>query len=394
MTMTRRQFLFTTSAVSASAFGFYYLALMPSSGKFDSGLRLSEVILGGGQGIHQGKQIYFLAALNLDYNTDHSLNPKAFLENNGTLQNLSHYPLPFLAHGLSFNPLKPTVVAVFEKKGPGACELDLKTGTLRTIATDPKRHFYGHGVYIFDQGLKLLSTETVLSTGEGLIVLRDAKTLKVEGQFPSFGSNPHDCTLIENGSLIAVTNGGAPIGQNPKPSVVYIDVKSKKLVEKFEVNDPKINAGHLAISLDKDLAVISAPRLGLPENEHGSISILPQSLNKKAKDLITLSEPKEIIDQLKAETLSLCIDDSRGILATTSPAGNLVTFWKLKTGEFISSLQVTKPRGILLSKNKKYFLISYDNDASLTVVDADTLKLNSEYVALKAGFSGSHLYSI
>lgn len=394
MAITRRQFIFTTGAVSASALGLYYLGCNTNLTESNLVPTPSEVILGGGQGMANGQQIYFLAALNLGYNPDQSFNSNSFLEDNGRLSNLSHYPLSFLAHGISFHPLKPSVVSIFEKKGPGACELDLKTGLVRSIATDPKRYFYGHGAYIFNQGLKLLSTETVLSTGQGLIVVRDAETLKIEGHFPSYGCNPHDCTLIENGSVLAVTNGGAPIGQNPKPSVVYIDVKSQKLLEKFEIEDPKINAGHLAISENKDLAVVSAPRLGLPETDNGSISILSQNNKDKIKKLITLKEPKEIIDQLKSETLSVCIDDERGILAATSPAGNLVTFWNIKLGSYISSISITKPRGIIQSKNKKYFLISFDTDASLAVIDANTLKLNSEYVALRAGFSGSHLYSI
>ncbi len=408
MKLTRRQIITTSLSLGVSALAWkYFNGSIETTGFAPKGL-----ILGGGQGLHQGQQIYFLSAVNL----------------NSAKPDISHIPLDFLGHGLSFNPLNSNLVSIFEKKGPGACELNLMTGETRKIETDKSRFFYGHGVYVLDQksnlgfqnkiepkstaptksfsNLKLLSTETVLSTGEGLIVIRDAMTLKIEGQFPSYGANPHDCKLIENGSVLAITNGGAPIGQNPKPSVTYVDVYTQKLLEKFEIEDQRLNAGHLAISNNMDLVVVSAPRLGLPETDNGSISLMLNNnvkglSNTKSniqlsaqKKLITLTEPKAIIDRLKSETLSLCIDERRGIIVATSPTGNLVTFWNLKTGQFISSLEMPKPRGIIQSKDKAYFLISYDLDASLVFVDADTLKLDESLKVSRAGFSGSHLYSI
>jgi uncharacterized protein len=382
----RREFLISAAALGSGALIWnQWGAILPSNITSRMGL-----ILGGGQGLHQGKKIYFLSAVNL----------------NLSKPTISHMPMSFLPHGIVFNPQSHGVISVFEKKGPGACQVNLKTGEIKKIVTDKSRFFYGHGVYVSDSNstapsLKLLSTETILSTGEGLIVIRDANTLKVEGQFPSYGSNPHDCQLIENGRVLAITNGGAPIGQTPLPSVTYVDVFSQKLLEKFEIENPKYNAGHLAISKNMDLAVVSAPRLGLPEDDLGSISILSKSnvMSDKGqepstfdKKLILLKEPKEIVDRLKSETLSLFIDDQRGILAATSPAGNLVTFWKIQTGEFLSSLEMSSPRGIIESKDQKHYLISYDQSANLAFVNADTLKIESNLEIPRAGFSGSHLY--
>lgn len=391
MAINRRQFLLTSGALGATALGLYNFGPQLNPESLNP---FSEKVMGAGQGLHQGKKIYFLAALNLKYNQERDLKIDELRKSNGALAGLSHYPLSFLAHGLSFHPTRTNIVSIFEKKGPNACELDFRTGITRTITTDAKRFFYGHGAYIYDQGLKLLATETVLASGQGVIVVRDAQTLKIEGQFPSYGANPHDCTLIDGGAVLAVTNGGAPLGQNPKPSVTYIDIKSEKLLDKFEIDDPKFNAGHLAISNQMDLAVVSAPRLGMSDMENGSISLLAKDSSSKSKKLITLKEPKAIIDQLKSETLSLCIDDERGVLAATSPVGNIVTFWNIKTGDFISALNMDRPRGIILSKNKKYFLISYADNASLALVDTQTLKFNPALVAAGAGFSGSHLYSI
>lgn len=381
---TNRRTLLLSSA-AAGATGLFSLGLYKGyfSNEKENTLP-TGMIFGGGQGLHKGQKFHFLAAINLNL-----ANPA-----------VGHIPVSFLPHGLAFNPIDSKKVCLFEKKGPGACELDLATGKSIKIETDRGRYFYGHGVYVSDstslnQNYKLLSTETNLNSGEGVIVIRDAQTLKVEGQFPSYGSNPHDCLLIDNGSVLAITNGGAPLGQKPLPSVTYVDVKTQKLLKIFELQDPRFNAGHLAISNEKDLAVVSAPRLGLPELGSGAISILSKSSeDPNEKKLVTLTEPKQIIDQLKSETLSLFIDEKRDLLATTSPVGGLVTFWNIKSGRFISSVDLPSPRGLILSKDRKYFLISCDQDARLVFINAETLKVAKDLTIPKAGFSGSHLYTI
>lgn len=378
---SRRQFLLSATALGVAGLGYGYFKTWGD--KAQEVLFLNKgYIFGPGQGISNNQKTFFLAAVDLNYEA-----PK-----------VGHIPMNFMGHGLSFHPTKKNLVTIFEKKGPGGCELNLQTGEMRTISTDPSRYFYGHCVYVSDSktqnnNLKLLATETVLSSGEGVIVVRDAETLKIEGQFPSYGANPHDCLLIENGTVLVITNGGAEFGKSPLPNVAFVDVASQKLIEKFEMENLKFNAGHVAISEDRDLALVSAPRLGLSESDLGAISYLAKSPSGQ-KQLITLSEPQDIISQLKSETLSVCVDDSQGIFAATSPAGNLLSFWKIKTGEYISSMKLHKPRGVVMTRDKNYFLVSYNEDASLAFINAKTLTLESGFEIKGAGFSGSHLYSL
>ena len=328
-------------------------------------------ILGGGKGVMEGKEIQYLSILDLDAPKPAPL----FL------------PMEFLGHGLAFHPQNPHVIAVFEKKGPGACEVDLKQGHVtRAISTPNERHFYGHGAYS-TKGDKLYSTETVLSTGEGQIVIRDSKTMEIEGFFPSYGTNPHDCQLIENNTVIAITNGGGTEGNGPAPSVTYVEIATRKLLKKYEMTDPRFNTGHLAVSKAMDLAVTSAPRLGRPNSDLGAISLL----SNEGK-LTPLQDPSEVVNGLKAETLSLCIDEQRGIVAATSPAGNMVTFWKVSTGKLVSVLEIKNPRGITLTAEGDFYAISNGPDAGLLLVNAKTLLPVENQRVAKAGFSGSHLY--
>lgn len=39
----------------------------------------------------------------------------------------------FLPHAVALKPNQPTTMAVFEKKGPGACEVDLNSMTLTRV---------------------------------------------------------------------------------------------------------------------------------------------------------------------------------------------------------------------------------------------------------------------
>lgn len=366
--LNRRTFITTSAAALGVAAGAYYLR---PARKLKSDFR--GTIIGGGRAQQNGKEFKYLAMMDLDADQ-----PKG-----------RYIQLDFQPHGVAQDPWNLNIISVFEKKGPGACEINLNTGTkTRDISTLEGRHFYGHGVYSVD-GKKLYCTETVLATQEGLIAVRDAKTLKLEGEFPSYGANPHECHLVDDGKIIAITNGGGTKSSGLTPCVSYVDVASQKLIDKYEMQDERFNTGHLQISKNRDLVVISAPRDGLADTELGAISVL----GKNGK-LETFSTPSEIVKQLKGETLSVCIDESRGVFAATSPKGNFVSFWNLKNNKFISQIPLTSPRGIIMSVNNHFFIVSSGADASLMLIDAQTLRPLPESQVAKAGFSGSHLYRV
>jgi uncharacterized protein len=364
MKIKRRDFLITSAVAGIGTAIFSY----PHFIHLKKSAQLGRII-GGGKGVMNNKPIHYLSMVDLDEATPSPL----------------FFPLDFLAHGTSIHPFKPHLLALFEKKGPGACELDFNAGHVtRTIVTDPKRIFYGHGSYSAD-GRHLYSTETILETEDGVIVARDSQTMKIEGFFPTYGSNPHDCQLIENGTVLAITNGGSRVGSKSTPCVTYVEIDSQKLLQKYQMADPRFNTGHLIVSHGKDLAVASAPRLGLPEDGPGALSILG-----KDGQLKNLNTSKYNVN-LKSETLSLCIDEIRGTIAATSPAGNLVTFWNLHSGDLISKLELPNPRGIVMTADHSCYAISSGQDAELVLVSAETRTPVGTHIP-RAGYSGSHLY--
>ncbi|GFR89191.1 twin-arginine translocation pathway signal [Elysia marginata] len=162
--------------------------------------------------------------------------------------------LNFLPHGIHAHPDTPERLAVFEKKGPHACEIDLKNQELiREITTDSSRYFYGHGTYSADGNL-LFCTESNLQSLDGIIAVRDSKSMDYLGEFPSYGKEPHECKLIDNGNILVVTNGGGPVNGSP-PSVTYIDIHSEQLLETVNLTNPRINTGHMALAQDGSLSL-------------------------------------------------------------------------------------------------------------------------------------------
>ena len=336
------------------------------------------LMLGASQHMHvdQDIKLYHLCVLDLD-------------AENIPLTAIS---MPFFGHGIVPNPVNPELVSIFEKRGKGACEIDLKQGSVtRIIETEANREFYGHGAYSPD-GELLYCTETIVEGKyDGVIAVRDARTHRYLGEFPSYGSSPHDCHLIDNGTTMVVANGGGPV-DGSAPNVSYIDVRTQKLIEKLEFDSPHINAGHLDITSTGKLAVVSAQREGLPEKALGGISL---KLGENA-GLHTLRQPAQVIEHLYAESLSVCIDERSGTVGVTTPAGNLVTFWDINTGELLHYYLLPNPRGIELSRNGKCFVISYGQGEpaeAIGFVSTVSLEHVQGYDLIATGITGSHLTS-
>lgn len=304
---------------------------------------------------------------------------------------LTLIPMSFFGHGIAADPLNPHRISVFEKRGRGACEIDLGLGRVsRTLHTADNRQFYGHGAYSPD-GRLLLCTETLMEGDcPGLIAVRDARTHDYLGEFPSFGAQPHDCRLVDDGRTLVVTNGGGP-REGAAPNVAYIDMQSQQLLEKLEFERWDINAGHLDIAADGSLAVISAQRQGLPHQAPGGIS-----LRSAGGEFRTLRKPSGIIKRLRGETLSVRIHAPTGVAGATTPDGNLLTFWDVASGELIRFYELENPRGIELTRDGEHFVVSFgfrQPAEAITLFSARTLEKVEGFDLDPVAITGSHLFS-
>ncbi|NIO38884.1 MAG: DUF1513 domain-containing protein [Burkholderiales bacterium] len=304
-------------------------------------------------------------------------------------QRVGLVPTTFLPHGVALDPRNPARIIAFEKIGPGCCEIDLATGMpTRTIEPREDRWFYGHGAFSAD-GRTLFSTETVNSRESGVIGVRDADTLEYLGEFPTFGENPHDCHLIDEGKVLVVTNGGGRAGTTLRPCVTYVDIASQRLLDKFELDDERFNTGHLALSQSGILVVVSAPRKGMMlEKDLGAVSM-------RAADgpLRVMREPGDVAARMFGEALSVKIHEPSGIAAVTHPFGGMVTFWSLEHLKLLKTIELQRARGLTLSNDGRYFVISYDVTTALALIDPYTLELVADSGLTQSFMSGSHLFN-
>jgi hypothetical protein len=275
--------------------------------------------------------------------------------------------LDFFAHGVSPDPTNPKRACLFEKRGPGACEIDLEAGqVLRPIRSPENREFYGHGAFLPDGSLVYATESLIDEDYRGVVVVRDGKTLQELGEFPTSGASPHDCTLRDGGKTLVVTNGGSQKPGGQVASVTYVDVETEKLIEEVRIDSPAFNAGHLAISAAGDLAVVSAARDWMPRESLGAASFRPSGGVFR-----TMGDPFETTQRMLGESLSVAIHEPTGVVGITNPKGHLVTFWNLKQCRLVSELRLAEPRGIAVTLDESRFVVSYGGETSLLLVDPD-----------------------
>lgn len=334
-------------------------------------------IIGGGSYITGGAQHFVLSQVDLD----------------GDAPEPEMVDVTFLVHGVAIDPSDRRRAACFEKHGPGACLVDLAEGVrLQSIATAPNRHFYGHGTFSADGSL-LYATESVLDADRrGALIVRDGKTFEELGELPTHGTAPHDCVMVDDGAVMVVTNGGGPLRSGAKPSVTFLDLEGGRLLEKIELGQGRYNAGHLAITARGDIALVSAPREGLPSGSPGLGAV---SLKPSGKPLVTVRKPRKIVERMKGETLSVAVHEPSGSVMATHPEGDMVTRWDLSTGRLLKRYDDFEgPNGVCLTLDEAHFVVSHvcEGRAGLSLVDARSTTQDPEIAVPSAMISGSHLF--
>ncbi len=331
-------------------------------------------VLGGGAFITEGQTRYVLAIVNLD----------------AWMPSAERIPLDFLAHGIAFDPNDGHRAVMFEKKGPGACVVDLRSRkVVRSISTASSRQFYGHGAFSRD-GALLYATESRLDREfEGVLVVRDAKTFDELGTLPTHGTAPHDCQIINDGKTMVIANGGGP-PHGSAPSVTYVDLQTNKLLERITLRSPKFNTGHVAVSSLGDLAIVSAPRDGLPtpNQQLGAVTLRPVG-----SMATTVTKPNKVIQRMLGETLSVEINEEQRIVLATHPLGDCVSVWKLDDVAFIETLELRGPRGVATTLDGEWYVVSHltENNVRLTALSVSTRKPIGVHVE-PSFTTGSHLF--
>ncbi|HKA99755.1 MAG TPA: DUF1513 domain-containing protein, partial [Methyloceanibacter sp.] len=170
--------------------------------------------------------------------------------------------LPGRGHDIALRPGGAEWVAFARRPGRFGVAVPLGARAPIWFATQPGRHFFGHGVFSAD-GKLLYATENDYERAAGMIGVRDATGgYKQIGEFPAHGMEPHDIALLADGRTMVLANGG--IRTHPdhgadelnladmQPSLVYVDVTTGDLLEEHRLAPAlhQLSIRHLAIGAD------------------------------------------------------------------------------------------------------------------------------------------------
>jgi len=370
MSLNRRNFLkFACLASFASPLG---LLASCSHQKFYNPDQ--DIVFGGGEFLQNDSLRHVLAITNLQQ------------------QDSKLIDLDFLAHGIIIDPKDKQRLLAFEKDGANAAAVNLATNTqTQKISSTEDKQFTGHAVFN-KTGNTLFCTETYLKDGRGIISIRDGESFDILGEFSSYGENPHQCQLINDGATIVVTNAGSAKDNKSQASVTYIDLQSKKLIERVTLDNQQLNAGHIAIADNGSLVVASAAKKGL-ENAQTENSLGGVSIRTPQQSMLSMTQPEVVINKLTGEALSVIIDNKHQVAAITHPKANMVTFWSIDKRELIKAMSVPDPRGITLSLDGQSFIISYDINTSIVLINTKNLDADASSIFQPSYISGAHLYN-
>ena len=268
--------------------------------------------------------------------------------------------LPARGHEVIAIQSKPGHALVFARRpGNYVLEIDFNSGeVVSQISVAPEQRFYGHGV-LTDSDNLLITTENDYQQGKGLIVIRDRHTNKVLEQYDSGGIGPHQLALMPSNAKqskqIVIANGG--IQTHPEqarkklnlatmqPNLAYMDLTNGKVLDSFSLENKQLSIRHLAVS-EKGKVVAGLQYQG------SSTDIVPLAISHSGEaQLQLLKANTNTWRSMKQYTASVCINDTDNTVAISCPKANLLTFWQLESGEFITSHRLKDGAGLALMDN-------------------------------------------
>jgi hypothetical protein len=167
-----------------------------------------------------------------------------------TLQVVDGIELPTRAHGLWVEPDGSLLVVA---RRPGDWLLRWRPGGKPQWRwSEPERRYSGH---VLAAHGRLYTTEADLDSGAARLVMRDARTLDVLGDWPTHGIDAHQLIADADGSLL-VANGGVPTRPETgrvkldragmDPSLVRLDARTGARLGQWRLADPRLSIRHLA----------------------------------------------------------------------------------------------------------------------------------------------------
>jgi uncharacterized protein len=167
--------------------------------------------------------------------------------------------VPTRAHGLAIEP-EGSLLAVARRPGDWLVRWHPSSRKASWHWNADARTFNGH---VERRGNTVFTTETDAQTGRGVLVLRDAATLRERAAWPTHGRDAHDF-LFDGAGALWIANGGigtdATTGRTKDvkamdSSLVRLDARSGELTGLWQLADARLSLRHLALAADSSVGV-------------------------------------------------------------------------------------------------------------------------------------------
>ncbi len=240
-------------------------------------------------------------------------------------------------HSFAINPIRKEIYCISRRPGYTIDIVDSKARFIQQIRASSQRHFYGHGVCSPD-GRLLYTTENNLENGQGVIGIRDMHQHGLLlGEYSTFGIGPHSIELSSDHRYLVVANGGVKTHpmtgrkklnlKNMSPSLTFIDRLNGELHRKAMLAPEYFQNSirHFALTPDND-AIIALQN----QSDKKTHEVLLAHYHYSSHQIHPIRIPRAIQNQLNGYLGDVVFDHSYQSIATSSPRGGLVIFYRPK----------------------------------------------------------------
>jgi hypothetical protein len=317
--------------------------------------------------------------------------------------NITQIHVEFAPHTIT--RVSEDIIVCCEKYGPNAIVVDMKKGKIiasHTYTDEDQQEYMGHCLY--DPAKNVIYTteqnkfvEFHNDRHKGTVKIREPFTLKVLGQFDSYGCSPHDLLFTHDGKIAICNTAGAELSFSQARSFWYtenrnvaiVNSDTYELIQRIEMPNNFFCPGH--IKRNGTNLIVSGIHSYLEEIDFlwDHINWNPINIDKDYN--VTMFKVADYVGfPMDAEFLSTAINYEHQVVAMTVPAKGSINIWSLKDMSYLAHISLPLPKGIF-HHPEGYFMVATAN--GFYKIDPVTFKVSFRGLR-QLGNGLSHSYVI
>ncbi|MFC3532252.1 DUF1513 domain-containing protein [Vogesella facilis] len=280
--------------------------------------------------------------------------------------------LPARGHHLALLPGQEAIVFA-RRPGYQIARFNWHSGaTVAWYDYPDQRHGFGHGIV---HGGRLLTTDSDIDSGNGLLTVRDLATLQPLAELPSGGIGPHELVGMDDGRVLVANGGILTLPESGRiklnrhsmqPSLDVIDLAQGRSVAQYTLPDSRYSIRHLAR--------LAADRYAVALQYEGDDDSVPvAALWQPDRGLRMLPQPDELLRRCDGYASSVAASANR--IVATATRGDAVLCWD-GAGNYLAAVPLAKPSGVAATRDGRHFIVSNEL-GDIVWLDSATLQLDA-----------------